>query len=126
MTAGGVRSREVALVAFDEYLRRSRGLCVGTRVNYGRFVGAFLEATFPDDRVDVGQIGAGHVIQFIAGAADRYQPKTVELVATSLRSFFRFLRVEGLRADRLDNAVPMVRTAGAVWSGIWITKRSSG
>ncbi len=31
----------------------------------------------------------------------------MELVATSLRSFFRFLRVEGLYFDRLDDAVPM-------------------
>ena len=44
------------------------------------------------------------------------QPKTLELVATSLRSFFRFLRAEGLRADRLDDAVPMVphRRSGLV------------
>jgi site-specific recombinase XerD len=67
-----------------------------------------LQATFPDDQVEVGNICAGQVIEFIAGAADRYQPKTVELVASSLRSFFRFVRAEGLRADRLDDAVPMV------------------
>ena len=29
-------------------------------------------------------------------------------MATSLRSFFRFLRAEGLREDRLEDAVPMV------------------
>ncbi len=108
MTSGNAWSKETALAAFDEHLRQSRGLCVGRRDNYCRFVGSFLQETFPDDQVDVGKIGAGHVIGFIAGAADRYQPKTVELVASSLRSFFRFLRVEGLRADRLDNAVPMV------------------
>jgi integrase/recombinase XerD len=116
MTAEGVWSREAALAAFDRYLRRSRGLCAGTRANYGRFAGAFLEATFPDDRVDVRRIRAGQVIEFVAGATDYYRPKTVELVATSLRSFFRFLRVEGLRADRLDDAVPMVphRRSGLV------------
>lgn len=116
MTAGGAWSREAALAAFDEHLRRSRGLCAGTRANYGRFVGAFLVATFPEGRVDVGKVCAGHVIEFIGGAADRYRPKTVELVATSLRSFFRFLRVEGLRADRLEDAVPMVphRRSGLV------------
>jgi site-specific recombinase XerD len=66
--------------------------------------------------VDVGKIRAGEIIEFMAGAADRYQPKTVELVASSLRSFFRFVRAEGLRADRLDDAVPMVphRRSGLV------------
>jgi integrase/recombinase XerD len=114
MTAA--RSTEEVLAAFDEHLRRSRGLSPGTRTNYDRFARAFLEATFPDDQIDVGEICAGHVIEFVAEAAGRYRPKTVELVATSLRSFFRFLRVEGLRADRLDDAVPMVphRRSGLV------------
>jgi integrase/recombinase XerD len=108
MTVDGAGSREAALAAFDEHLRRNRGLCTGTRVNYCRFVGSFLGATFPDDQVDIAKIAAGQVIEFIARAAGRYQPKTVELVATSLRSFFRFARAEGLRADRLEDAVPMV------------------
>ena len=40
--------------------------------------------------------------------ARRYGPRTLELVATSLRSFFRFLRSEGLGTENLDEAVPMV------------------
>lgn len=109
-------SREAALVAFDEYLRRSRGLSAGTRGSYVRFAGAFLETAFPEGEVNVGQICAGDVIAFVAGATERFQPQTVELVASSLRSFFRFLRVEGLRVDRLDDAVPMVphRRSGLV------------
>lgn len=116
MTSVGEWSSEAVLVAFDEHLRRSRGLSVGTRVNYARFAGAFLDATFPDGQVDVGEICAGHVIEFIAQATVRYQAKTLELVASSLRSFFRFFRVEGLRGDRLDDAVPMVprRRSGLV------------
>ncbi len=104
------------LAAFDEHLRRARGVCAGTRVNYGRFVGGFLEARFPDGRVEVEQICAQDVVDCIGSATSRYQPRTVELVATSLRSFFRFLRAEGLRADRLEDAVPMVphRRSGLV------------
>ncbi|MGH3936795.1 MAG: tyrosine-type recombinase/integrase [Pseudonocardiaceae bacterium] len=98
----------VALAAFDEHLRRARGVCVGTRRNYARFVGAFLQAVFPDGRVDVGQICVLDVIDFVGAATRRYQPATVELAATSLRSFLRFLRAGGLRADRLEDAVPMV------------------
>ncbi len=107
---------EAALVAFDEHLGRVRGVCVGTRLNYGRFVGGFLKARFPDGPVEVAQLCAQDVVDFIAAAAGRYQPRTVELVATSLRSFFRFVRAEGLRADRLEDAVPMVphRRSGLV------------
>lgn len=105
-----------AVAAFDEHLRRARGVCAGTRRNYARFVGAFLQAVFPDGRVDVGQICVPDVIDFVGAATRRYQPATVELAATSLRSFFRFLRAAGLRADRLEDAVPMVphRRSGLV------------
>lgn len=97
-----------ALNAFDEHLRRVRGLCAGTRRNYTRWVRVFLETVFPDDRVVVGQIDVSKVRGFIDVTARRYAARTVEMAATSLRSFFRFLRAAGLRADRLEDAVPVV------------------
>jgi integrase/recombinase XerD len=48
------------------------------------------------------------VVDFVAAATRRYRPKTVELEASALRVFFRFLRAAGLREDRLEEAVPMV------------------
>ena len=42
MSIGSVWTTEAALAAFDDHLRRARGLCEGTRVNYARFVRAFL------------------------------------------------------------------------------------
>lgn len=99
---------EAALAAFDDHLRRARGVCAGTRRNYSRWVRAFLAERFPDGCVQAGELGAQDAIAFIAASSCRYQPKTLELVATSLRSFFRFLRGRGLGADGLEDAVPMV------------------
>ena len=89
---------------------------MGTRVNYARFAGAFLGATFPDGQVEVERIAVSDVVGFIAAATRRYEPKTVESAATSLRSFFRFLRAQGLGGERLEAAVPMVphRRSGLV------------
>jgi len=117
--SGSVRvgwSVEDALGAFDEHLRRARGVCAGTRRNYARFAGEFLRTKFPDGLVEVDRIGVGDVVGFIRVATQRYSPRTVELVATSLRSFFRFLRTAGLAGDRLEAAVPMVphRRSGLV------------
>ncbi len=107
---------EAALAAFDDHLRRARGVCVGTRTNYARWVRAFLEERFPDGHVQVEELGARDVVAFISAASCRYQPRTLELVATSLRSFFRFLRTQGLGANGLEDAVPMVphRRSGLV------------
>ena len=109
-------SVEEALADFDEHLRRTRGVCAGTRRNYARFAGGFLERMFPDSQVEVERISVGDVVGFIGVSARRYNPRTLELVATSLRSFFRFLRAEGLCGDRLEAAVPMVphRRSGLV------------
>ena len=116
MASGDRLTREEVLAAFDEHLRRVRGVCAGTRRNYARFAGAFLQMAFPGGPVEVARIRVRDVDGFIGSLAGRYQPRTVELAASSLRSFFRFLRAAGLREDRLEDAVPMIphRPAGLV------------
>jgi integrase/recombinase XerD len=109
MTCRDLLTVEGVLAAFDEHLRRTRGVCPGTRVNYARFVRAFLQTVSADGLVDVGEVQARDVVEFVGGGLSRrYQPRTVELAASSLRSFFRFLRAEGLHEGRLQDAVPMV------------------
>ena len=99
---------EDVLAGFDVHLRRTRGVCPGTRRNYARFARAFLQSTFADGPLDVAEVRARDVVEFVVVLSGRYRPRTVELAASSLRSFFRYLRAAGLREDRLDNAVPMV------------------
>jgi site-specific recombinase XerD len=96
------------LAAFDEHLRRTRGVCPEVRHTYARFVRAFLEKVFAGGPVDPERIGVHDIVEFVTAMTVRYRPPTVQLVATSLRSFFRFLRAQGLRDDRLEEAVPMV------------------
>jgi integrase/recombinase XerD len=108
MTTRDRLTLEEVLAAFDEHLRRTRGVCSGTRRNYARSAGAFLQTVFAGGPVAVAEIRVQHVVDFVAAATLRYRPKTVELEASALRSFFRFLRAAGLREDRLEEAVPMV------------------
>jgi site-specific recombinase XerD len=95
MVSGDRLTREEGLAAFDEHLRRVRGLCAGARSNYARFAGAFLQRACPGGPVEVARIHAHDVDGFIGSLAGCYQPRTVELAASSLRSFFRFLRAAG-------------------------------
>lgn len=99
---------EAVLAAFDEYLDRTRGLCPEVRRNYARSVHAFMEPLFGDGEVDLGGVCTRDVVDFVVASTRRYRPATVQLAATSLRSFFRFARASGLRADRLEDAVPTV------------------
>jgi integrase/recombinase XerD len=101
-------SAEELLADFDEHLDRVRGVCPGARRNYLRFVRAFLQTVVAEGSVEPGRIEMRDVVEFVGTVARRYRGGTVEIAATSLRSFFRFLRAEGLRSDRLEDAVPMV------------------
>ena len=115
-TTRGGWTAENLLEAFDEHLRRTRGVCGGTRRNYGRYARAFLQAMFADGPMDLATIRAADVAGFVGELTRQYRPRTVELAASALRSFFRFLRAAGLRGDRLEDAVPMVphRPSGLV------------
>lgn len=108
MTSPDRLTQEEVLATFDEYLRRTRGVCPGTRHNYTRFVRAFLQSVFADGVVGFAEIHPRDVVEFVGGLTRRYRPGTVELAASALRSLFRFLRAEGLREDRLEDTVPMV------------------
>ncbi len=99
---------EGTLSDFDEYLRRYRGVREGTRHNYARFVRAFLEAVFKGSKVDLGRIRVRDIVDFVSASTGRYGPATTQLETSSLRSFFRFARATGARADRLEDAVPTV------------------
>ena len=107
---------EEVLATFDEYLRRVRGVCPGTRRNYARYVGEYLVAVFDDRGVEFAEVRAPEVAAFVGGLSGRYQPRTVEHAASALRVFFGFLRAQGWCEDRLADAVPMVphRPSGLV------------
>ena len=99
---------DTLIAAFDEHLWRTGGVCPQVRRNYSRYVRAFLEEVFAAGPVNPARISVHDIVEFVSAMTARYRPSTVQLVATSLRSFFRFLRAQGLRDDRLEEAVPMV------------------
>ena len=108
MAVAGLSTTDVALVAFDDHLRRVRGVCPEVRRSYGLVAREFLEMVFGDGPVDLARLSASDVVQFVFEATGRYRPSTLQGVTTALRSFLRFLRVEGVRDDRLEEAVPKV------------------
>jgi hypothetical protein len=62
--------------AFDEYLRRTRGPCPGTRRNYAGHVGAFLEMVLADGSVEPADIHVSDVVGFVGALTRHYQSGT--------------------------------------------------
>lgn len=101
-------SLERLVEAYKEHQRRTRGLREPTLRNYEWNVRLFVRATLGDDPIDPGRLDCVDVIEFVASVSDRLTPATMGTVRTALRSFFRFLRTEGLCDQPLEAAVPTI------------------
>ena len=93
---------------YREDQRRTRGLREQTLDGYERLVRMFVRAALGEDPIDPTRLSAGDVVGFVAVMQGRFSPCSMKAVRTALRSFFRFLRVEGLCDGRLELAVPRV------------------
>lgn len=98
----------VLLEAYEEHQQRTRGLRPSTLEIHRECVGQFVRAVLGDDPVDVTRLRPQDVVAFLSSLQDRYCPATLGKIGTSLRSFFRYLRVEGLCDRRLEAAIPTV------------------
>jgi integrase/recombinase XerD len=94
--------------AYRHRQRRTRGLREQTLDGYERLVRRFVRAALGEDPVDPSRLTSGDVVGFVAAMQARFSPCSMKAVRTALRSFLRFLRLEGLCDEQLELAVPRV------------------
>lgn len=94
--------------AYKQHQRRTRGLREKTLHSYERLVRPFARGALGDDPIDPRRFSPSDVMEFVASMRGRYSPRSMKIVRTALRSFFRFLRFEGLCDQRFEAAIPAV------------------
>ena len=102
--------------AAEVLLERYRGYLIGERAMTPAAVRGYLDSVRPlvaartDGRgvVDLAGVGCADVTAFVVGQCRRLAPKTAQRMTSALRSFLRFLTVEGLVDASLVAAVPSV------------------
>jgi len=95
----------------DEYrkhLRDVHGAAQRTIDTYTGHVREFLAVGFGEQPVDLQRLSARDIIDFVETHAVRWRPKTTKLLATTLRSFLRYMQARGLCDERLVSAVPTI------------------
>jgi len=97
--------------AFGQHQRRTRGLRDQTLYGYARLVPRLIRQALGDDPIDVRHLGPSDVIRFVCAMTSRFSPRTMKTVGTALRSFFRFLRTEGVVTSGLRPRSPRWPTA---------------
>lgn len=101
-------SLDTLVEAYKQHQRRTRGLREQTLRGYERLVRLFVRAALGDDPIEPARLSSADVVGFVAAMRGRFSPRSMKAVRTALRSFFRFLRVEGLCEERLEAAIPAV------------------
>lgn len=91
---------------FDDYLRTVCGLQQATRTYRRRYLREFLRALFGDGPVDPSQLVPTDVVRYLSTRTARVTPGSAKVIASSLRSYLRFLQLRGACDDRLILAVP--------------------
>lgn len=99
---------DALIEAYKQHQRRTRGLREQTLHGYEQFIRLFACAALEDDPIDLRRLSPSDVVEFVASIRGRFSPRSMKTVRTALRSFFRFLRFEGLCDKRLEAAIPAV------------------
>lgn len=96
---------EVLLDRFGAHLRQERGLVEGTVRLYLRVATRFVVWRFGDGHVELGDLSAANVTGFVTRECRPLSVSSARQTVSALRSFLRFLRMEGLTNLALDQAV---------------------
>lgn len=95
---------------FATFMRTERGAAEGTVEGYVAVVREFLDRRFGSGEVDLAALAASDIGTYLVERAPALSPKRVAYLASALRSFFRFLFVQGETATDLSTAPLMSQT----------------
>lgn len=97
---------DIEVQRFDNYLSLASGLQEATRTYRRRYVREFLQEFFGDEAVDLSRLTPKDVVWYVSKRASRLKPASSNVLASSLRSYFRFVRLHGECEEALTLAVP--------------------
>lgn len=97
--------------AFATHLHDTCGLAPSTCHGHLRYVREFLAAQFGTGTVDLHALALSDVVAFVTTRAAGRTPGTANAIANALRSFLRYLQLQGIGAPHRDAGVPRA----AVW-----------
>jgi len=93
---------------FAHYLKEERGLSHATLNTYIPMVHSFLTECFGSNSIVFTEIGISDITGFILRRTDSNSCRSMQLMTTALRGFFRFLRYRGDIVSDLALSVPTV------------------
>lgn len=94
--------------AFETYLFRDCSAAENTMIYRLRYVREFLLMVFGSGPVNRHRVSPKDLMTFVAEHSTTCLPGTVRLIASCLRSYTRFLALQGICGPELTNSVPPI------------------
>jgi len=92
--------------SYERYLAQTCGLADATRLYRRRYCREFLKWRFGNGRLRPEQIQRSDVLRFVGSRAKSLRPASLQVLTVSVRSFLRFLQLQGRVKPTLVAAVP--------------------
>lgn len=105
-STGNPSPAQVELNSFDKYLNQVCGLSQATRISRRQFVGRFLREKCGDGPIDTGLFTPQSLMKYVSLQARGYKAGTISVMATSIRSYLKFLQFRGDIDSRLVRVIP--------------------
>lgn len=96
--------------AYEQYLRKTRGLTGRTIVNYVYFIADFLRHIFDGKHVSLSKLSAADVVAYVQYKASTMSCQNASNMNITLRSFLRYLHYHDEGMPDLSVVVPAVAT----------------
>ncbi|MDO8127745.1 MAG: site-specific integrase [Candidatus Brocadiales bacterium] len=93
---------------FGKHMEKVHGATLSTIHSYSMHIRTFIKAKYQDEPIEFKRLCVEDVREYVITRAGGYKPKTVKSLATSLRAFFRFLRMTNQIEHPLEDVVPTV------------------
>jgi integrase/recombinase XerD len=94
--------------SFEHHMVQVCGFADATRLHHRRYSRQFLVWRFGKQPLRPGQIRRSDLLRFVGLRAKTLRPGSVKVLTVSLRSFLRFLQMEGRVKPTLAAAVPVL------------------
>lgn len=94
------------LEGYVRYQLEERSLTAATASAYAGIAQRFLEERFAEQRFELAELRAEHVTSFVLASTRHYSTGATNYRVTALRSFLRYLYLQGALSTDLTGAVP--------------------
>lgn len=92
--------------SYDRYMSQTCGLADATRLHRRRYCREFLKWRFGNVRLRTEQIQRSDVLRFVGSRSKSLRSTSLKVLTISLRSFLRFLQLQGRVKPTIVAAVP--------------------